>query len=244
MKLYIKKVNDNLIVITISEEELCFDYDLYIEDLVNPNKREIISKKLIQIVHEVSSKENISIKNGMQLEVTLNEKHELVLTVNFVPEFNLNNLHGIAKYIKTAIHNKTKEEADDIMQKIFASLNLSVDKMDEVLDEMNCIECEDIEIPIEEISKEELLYILKTNSLDNCIELSKTINKAITESTLYKLKDEYYLVINILPNTDEFILGTSSEFLFQNLHSMSVSFLDEHGQVIIKNDAVKNLATI
>lgn len=240
----IKKVNDNLIIITISEEELCFDYDLYIEDLINPTKREEISKKLIQIVQEISLKENITVKNGMQLEVTLNEKHELVLTVNFVPEFNLNNLHGIAKYIKTAIYNKTKEEADDIMQKIFASLNLSVEKMDEVLDEMNCIECENIEIPIEKPNSEELLYILKTNSLDNCIELSKIINKAITESTLYKLKDEYYLVINILPDTDEFILGTSSEFLFKNLHSMSISYLDEHGKIIIEKNAVKKLSTI
>lgn len=240
------KINDTLIKIILTEEELYFDYDLSIDDLLDSKQRSTVSKVLIEIVRQAADQEQITIKSGLDLKVTLQNTNEIVLMVNFNADFNENGLYGIAKYIAKVSVGKKDEEINDLMNNIFNSLHLAdedIDKVLEYLTDMNvqCLEDDNID-PYQ--NKESLTYIIKTNTLDRCINLSKIINNAVVQSKLYKLNNEYYLELHIKENTDEFILSVIHEYLFTNLYNMVPSFLEEHGEIIIKENAIKNLMLI
>lgn len=238
----VNKINENLLRITLTEEELYFDYDLEIKDLTDSNNREEVSKTLVNIVINAAQGYNMEMNNGLHLEIHLSPSNEIILDAYFNAEFNLNNLSGIAKFFKSLLFKMPKEQADEIINNTISKMGLSKDQLEQIFDIMDKL---DIVPPQEEnIYSENYLYIIEINNLDIAINVSKLLKNVITDSVLYKYDKKYYLELYIKPDTDEYVINIFTEFLLKRKDDLYISFVKEHGETIIKKDAVNVLSSI
>lgn len=240
----VKKISDTQLQITLTEEELYFEYELELDDLVDSNKRDEVSKKLINIINSVSEEHNMKISQGIDIKAKVDSMNNLTLDVEYIPNFNLNNLQGIAKYVKSNSSDKTIKEQEEYYEKLFKAMGMTDEDIEEIYEQLEKIKENIDEYNIEEYTYEELFYLLECNSLDDCITLSKLFKNIITNSSLYKHKQKYYLALEIVPETDETIINISSEFLCKRKDDLYLYFLKEHGQIIITDDAINKLASL
>lgn len=240
----VKKISNTKMQITLTEEELFFEYELEIDDLVDSNKRDEVSKKLINIINNVSAEHNMEVSQGIEIKAKVDSMNNLTLDVEYIPNFNLNNLQGIAKYIQSNSSDKTMEEQEKYYEKLFKAMGMTDEDIEEIYEQLEDFKEHIDEYDIEEYTPEELFYLLECNNLDICISLSKIFKNIITNSSLYKHKEKYYLALDIVPETDNMIINISSEFLCKRKDDLFLYFLKEHGQLVIENDAIVKLASL
>lgn len=238
----VNKVSDNIVQIVLTEEELYFDYDLNIDDLANAGEINEVSKKLVDIVKVAVDECEIETSNGMQLTIRLNQKNEIIIEAVFTTEPTEANLIGIARLFKALYNDMPKDMADEIISKTCDKMGLASEDVKKVYD---ILEDEDI-LPAEFEPKKEdnTYYILEFNSLTDIITLSKTLKELVFISSLYKLNNRYYLIINLYENKDYQLINLISEFMIKRYDNIDEAYLLEHGELIIKEWAIDRLSEI
>lgn len=241
----INKINPEKMIITLTEEELYFDYDLELEDLVNADVRPKVSKTLINIITNVAKEYNIQITNGMSISIRMNSNNEIEIEVLFQKSSNENNLYGIAKFLKSIIKTLPSSNVSNFIDNVCFKMNLSEEETNKIHQIINSEECElDEKENDEPVNYDYLNYIFIANTLNDIIKVAPLIINYISESTIYKLNDKYYLELNILENSDYIILNVMSEFMLTRNDNIRTEYLKEHGNIIIEKDAIKKLCSI
>lgn len=244
----VNKINDNLLEIKLSEEELYFDYNLEIKDLTNPDIRNEVSKILVDVVIKAAQGYNMPLHNGLHLDIHISSLNEIVLEAHFNSEFNLNNISGIAKFFKSLYARMPKEEAEEVIKNTIKQLHLNQEQLNEILDimkELDALSLEEFkEQNKENLPSENYLYVVETNNFNNLINASKLLLNCIEKSKLYKYDTKYCLELHIKPDTDEYVINIFTEYLLKRKDDLYLSFVNEHGEVIIKNNAIKILSEL
>lgn len=240
----VTKINDKKIVITLTESELFFDYDLEVAELIDAAKKTEVSRKLLDIVNEAAHKYNIEVVDGMSVKIMLNALNEIIIEADFDATFNSNNLNGMAKFFNSLYETMSVEEVEEVIDESCKRLGLSDEEMDSIYSLMKSAGTEEYNTVEESVNKEDLTYIFSFKKLDDIITISSMIKKYVEESTLYKVDDKYYIELHIVPNSDNKILNILSEFLFKRDDNIAVEYILEHGNAIISGDAIDKLSSI
>lgn len=252
----INKINNNKIKVILTEEELFFDYNVSLEDFNKEDKKGELSKKIIRIINDVSRIENFIVSRNITLEININEMNELTLTINLKE----NDLYSsLLKNIKIFIENKPDYDIIEMIKKITNKYNLTrsdVNYINMLLIKENKIETTEISPKnkikkIEKIEKQNktiketnIKHIIKLSSINECINFSKIFKLYINNSSLYKVNNDYYL-LSIIDNKYNILFKEKIyELGFNLIDNLSEFYLKEHGEIIIENEAVKNLEII
>ena len=99
----------------------------------------------------------------------------------------------------------------------------------------------------DELTQKYIYYILKFSSLKEAIVFSKTVDYAVNTSELYKMDDHYYLTILVdiegrPKRYPAWLLASMREHAEDTAVTRAV--LQEHGYLLLVNDAVSNLQKV
>lgn len=239
----INKINDKKLIISLTEEELYFDYDINLEDLTNLESRPKISQILIDIVKKAANKTNINLSGGMKINLRLNELNEIEIEVIIEQQFNENNLQGIAKFLKSIINENPDSKL--MLNDIFNKMKLTPEAIDKVHCLMESINTNEYIFEKEEDELKELLtYIYIADKLNELITIAPLINNFVKSSTIYKINDKYYLELHAIENKDKHIINIMNEFMLKRNDNISIFYLLEHGNILIKNNAIAQLSNL
>ncbi|NLT96337.1 MAG: adaptor protein MecA [Clostridia bacterium] len=94
---------------------------------------------------------------------------------------------------------------------------------------------------IAELTGEELIYLFK--DFEDVVQLAKLLkDDYFDKCSMFKLGQAYYLVFSNPDNLTDHALGMLGEY--SALVHLSEAYLLEHGQLMIKNDAIRVLAAM
>lgn len=228
-----EKINEKLLRIKISEEELYNKYNVSLRDLVNEDIREEVTKILLNIVKEAAKENDITLSNGLKLELHLSpDNTTIILDAHLIETLTKNNLIGIANFLKQKKQKSTDSDFKKFKEQLFKNMNLKNEEIELISEILK-------EDEIFEVGNNSNILILESNSLDKFITFSNLL-KNISEGMVYKYKNHYYLIINNFENSDYYI----SEFLLIKKNHLFESVLKEHGNIIIKEKAVEILNSL
>lgn len=231
------KINDSLIRIVISEKELWDDYSLELDDFAKGERKQELSKILVDIVRTACNKLHLEVPKGLNLKLTITE-NGIILEAELSPVYSTENLRGMANYIRDNLMGLNEDEFLRILDK----MGLTPENEDELLSMLE----EEGAIPHEETPKvkqgKKWTYLLGFNSIDEILTFINVSNlEDVLESALYKLNDKYYLSITLFKEKD-----LSYIILEFNIEEEPITFewyLSEHGFLMLENafDTLKKI---
>ena len=224
----IQRISETLIRCTIDNSELLYDYGI---DSSAPQNEIIkaVQEHINDIVLECLEEEDVTPSSSLvKVNVVLTKDSNLILDINldsnsepdiFGKPFNAPALDDDMEAEDNPFCNLLKQMIDKVQNHLDAMEERNSKYYSEVIDEMS---------------------IYGFDTLDMVINFSKIIKDIEFDSTLYKFNDKYFLCLNKhMRKIDNVALefgGTDSNY--------GNGFINEHGDLMIKKDAVKNLAML
>ena len=223
----IRRISESLIRCTINKDELIYEYGIdvnFSNNEIMDSIREHINDIILKCLEEEDVVPSSSVINA---SITLTKNYDLILDINLDGNSKMNSF-GHGKPLTPTFGNEELE--DNPFLNFLKDFLGAVDKKQEVEEQ----KVENYDEPIDEKS------IYGFDTLDMVINFSKIIKEIEIDSMLYKLDNRYFLYLDKhIKKIDNLAL----EFGGTN-NSHQNGFINEHGDVLIKKDAIKNLATL
>ncbi|SMB83202.1 adapter protein MecA 1/2 [Desulfonispora thiosulfatigenes DSM 11270] len=142
--------------------------------------------------------------------------------------------------IVTKLKQKQKRHTNKEKNLLFRTADEMMEDIEQFEDYMSDLD-ESEEEDLSPYLSKDLVYAFA--SFENAVQLSKTMTSDFEGvSSLYKFKNSYYLVFKIAEQVSEYQRVRIGEYGQSKIYDSS--FLDEHGELLIKDNAINVLGSL
>ncbi len=240
----IKRLGENKIRCALSEQEIS-EMGFSIDDIIG--NTETTQKFMRVVLERVEEQENINLDGiSPMVKAELLQDHSMAITFGGDSESNFKNLVDTVNHLMSQLQPDKMKEFHDM------NLEEKKQKIDEFLQGFKAADNEenaafdDID-PDTEAFKETMPFGLIFSKLDDVIRFAGLFGgaKRLPENALYKLESHYYLLMDFINFSKEELRPLAfASVEFDDAHfaeSLQIAYLKEHGQVIIKEQALQTL---
>lgn len=240
----IKRLGENKIRCALSEQEIS-DMGFSIDDIIG--NTETTQKFMREVLEMVEEHENISLEGiSPMVKAELLQDHSMTITFGGDSESNFKSLVDTVNHLMSQMQPDKMKEFHDM------NLEEKKQKIDEFLKEFKESDCEENTIfdetdPDTEVYKEAMPFGLIFSKMDDLIHFSKLFSgqERLPENALYKLEGHYYLLMDFINFSKEELRPLAfASVEFNEAHfaeKLQIAYLKEHGQLMIKEQAIQTL---
>lgn len=247
----IKRLGENKIRCALSEEEIQnmgFDIDEIISNT------ETTQRFMRMVVELVEQQENINMENmSPMVKAELLQDHSMAITFGGDSDMSFKSL---VDTVGQLMNQLSPEKLDEFKQMNHEEKKSAVDEFFQKYKEKKANEGtkpETAQSPDKEqegaddIFEESVPFSLEFANLEEAIRLFKVVpfTDRIPQSSLYKFKDKYYLVMDFIHFSKEELRPLAFSIVEYNnnryAEAAQVAFIKEHGKCIVENEALQTL---
>lgn len=239
-----KQISDSTIKITMMMEDLA-EHGMEIADFLVPQEK--TEDFFYTILDELDMPENFLESGMLSFRVTPKPDRLDVFVTKSKVEQNLDfdEFDGFAD-MGDMSHMSPDDFIKQLEQNILAHSKDDLETIERLANEEIQDE-EEQETEEEQTQERYIYYILHFKNLTEVVDYAKLVDYEIDTSELYKMNDEYYLTV--LVNVEDKPRAYPARLLARMREhaedtEISRSYLQEHGYVVLVNDAVKNLQKV
>ena len=258
----IKRIGENQIRCALTEEEI-IELGFNIDDIIG--NTETTQKFMKVVLNLVEEKEQINIDHlSPMVRAELLQDHSMAITFGGDSDMNFKNLVDTVNHLMSQMvpekleefHQMSKEEKKNTIDEFLKNLSDTRKKEEkeskQVLDNQENVEktgvtADDETSPDDEAFTTSVPFVLEFSQMDDAIHMSKLFAGAerMPQSTLYKLESKYYLIIDFIHfSKNELRPLAFAAVEYDNKHfadPAQVAYIQEHGDCIVKNEALQTL---
>ena len=240
----IKRLGENKIRCALSEQEIS-EMGFTIDDIIG--NTETTQKFMRVVLERVEEQENISLDGiSPMVKAELLQDHSMAITFGGDSESNFKNLVDTVNHLMSQLQPDKMKEFHDM------NLEEKKQKIDEFLQSFKAADngenaaFEDID-PDAEVFKDTMPFGLIFSKLDDAIRFARLFAgwERLPENALYKLEKNYYLLMDFINFSKEELRPLAfASVEFDDAHfaeKLQITYLKEHGQVILKEQAIQTL---
>lgn len=240
----IRRLKDNQIRCALSEQEIS-EMGFSIDDIIgNTETTQKFMKEVLELVEE---HENISLDGiSPMVRAELLQDHSMAITFGGDTESNFKSL------VDTVNHLMSQMQPDKMKEFHEMNLEEKKQKIDEFLKGFKEADAEENSVfdevdPDTEVYKEAMPFGLIFSKLDDVIRFSNLFQgqERLPENALYKLEGNYYLLMDFVNFSKEELRPLAfASVEFDDAHfaeELQITYLKEHGQLIIQEQAIQTL---
>lgn len=248
----IKRLGENKIRCALTEEEIR-DMGFEIDDIIADG--DTIQKFMKVVLHRVEQEENISMENVSSIvRAELLPDHSMAITFGGDTEMSFKDLIDTVNRMMSQLDlEKLKDYANFTPEEKQAMLKDFLDCIEEkeqsheknlLKDEASAEEPN--KVKKKDKSKESMICALRFSSMDAIADMSRgCFNGSMPGSSLYKLENAYYLVLEFTGIAREemrsFAFGALEYAQGHCSDDRQIAYIKEHGTCIMKKNAVEML---
>lgn len=240
-----KQISDSTIKITMMMEDLA-EHGMELADFLVPQEK--TEDFFYTILDELDMPDNFLESGMLSFRVTPKpDRLDVFVTKSKVDQsLDFDDFGDFADEMNPMAHMSPDDFIKQLEQNILAHSKDDLETIERLAQEEAQ---EEAEVSEEEVEAQEryIYYILQFKTLQEAIDYAKLVDYEVDTSELYKMNDEYYLTI--LVNVEDqprpypaWLLARMREHAEDT--EISRSYLQEHGYIILVNDAVQNLTKV